>query len=184
MNHTFLQTARSCVPAAARTTATIALRLLSITSVAVALLSTTNDVAAAQGSMAKNTTPAAVTPKESVSHEYTILLYESDQQLASRTSGTLGDTYWTAYDDFAAELAKAGVLRGGSALDEDVRVTVRGNGSADAGVRGARLGGYFVIAAADRATAEAWARKAPRGVVTVEVRPHRPNPHAMGIVAK
>jgi hypothetical protein len=66
-----------------------------------------------------------------------------------------------AYDRFAGELAQAGVLRGGSALDEAQRSTVRGAGGADRAVRGARLGGYFVIAAPDLATAERWARKAP-----------------------
>ena len=69
------------------------------------------------------------------------------------------------------------MLRGGSALDERVRTTVRGTGSADRAVPRARLGGYFVIAVRDRAAAEAWARKAPPLALGVEVRPHRPNPH-------
>jgi hypothetical protein len=37
--------------------------------------------------------------------EYTILIYESDAQLAARTSPSAGDAYWTAYDRFAGELA-------------------------------------------------------------------------------
>jgi hypothetical protein len=41
-----------------------------------------------------------------------------------------GDAYWTAYDVFAGRLARAGVLRGGSALDERARTTVRGAASA------------------------------------------------------
>jgi hypothetical protein len=114
---------------------------------------------------------AAATP------EFTILIYESDAQLAERTSPTAADAYWTAYDRFAGELARAGVLRGGSALDERVRATVRGTGSADRAVPQARLGGYFVIAVRDRAAAEAWARKAPPRALAVEVRPHRANPH-------
>lgn len=112
----------------------------------------------------------------SAEQQYTILIYESPAALASRTSSA-ADAYWTAYDIFAGELAKAGVLRGGSALDESLRSTVRGSGTADEAVRGARLGGYFVIAAPDRAMAEAWARKAPPRAIAVEVRPHRENPH-------
>jgi len=113
----------------------------------------------------------------SAAQEFTILIYESDAQLASRNTTARGDAYWSAYDRFAGELAKAGVLRGGSALDERVKTTVRGTGSADRAVPGARLGGYFVIAVRDRATAEAWARQAPPRALAVEVRAHRPNPH-------
>jgi hypothetical protein len=116
-------------------------------------------------------------------HEYTILIYESDAQLAARTSPTAGDAYWDAYDRFAGALAQAGVLRGGSALDEHGRTTVRGTGSADRAVPRARLGGYFVIAVRDRAAAEAWARQAPPLAVAVEVRPHRPNPHMAAAMA-
>lgn len=119
----------------------------------------------------------------SAEQQYTILIYESPAALASRTSSA-ADAYWTAYDIFAGELAKAGVLRGGSALDESTRTTVRGSGTADEAVRGARLGGYFVIAAPGRATAEAWARKAPPRAIAVEVRPHRANPHMAAMSAK
>jgi hypothetical protein len=114
--------------------------------------------------------------------EFTILIYESDAQLAARTSPAAGDAYWTAYDVFAGQLARAGVLRGGSALDERARTTVRGAGTADRAVRRARLGGYFVIAVRDRAAAEAWARQAPPRALAVEVRPHRPNPHMAAMV--
>ena len=109
--------------------------------------------------------------------EYTILIYEGDAELASRTLPAMADAYWTAYDEFAAALAKGGVLRGGSALDEGTKATVRGAGGADEGVRHARLGGYFIIAARDLAEAKQWAMLAPPAAVAVEVRPHRPNPH-------
>ena len=113
----------------------------------------------------------------STAQEYTILIFESAAQLATRTSPTARDAYWDAYDRFAGELAQAGVLRGGSALDEAQASTVRGTGGTDRAVRGARLGGYFVISAPDLATAEQWARKAPPLALAVEVRPHRANPH-------
>lgn len=111
--------------------------------------------------------------------EFTILIYESDAQLALRTSPAHADAYWSAYDQFAGTLAKARVLRGGSALDEQTASTVRGTGSADRAVRGARLGGYFVIAVADLAAARTWAQQAPPRALAVEVRPHRPNPHML-----
>ena len=122
-------------------------------------------------------------PHATAAQDYTILIYESDAQLATRTSPTASDAYWTAYDRFASALAQAGVLRGGSALDERVKSTVRGSGSADRAVPRARLGGYFVIAVPDRAAAEAWARKAPPLALAVEVRPHRPNPHMSAAMA-
>ena len=125
--------------------------------------------------MAQPPAPPARSP--ATLQEFTILIYESDAQLAERTSATAADAYWSAYDRFAGELARAGVLRGGSALDERVRTTVRGTGPADRAEPRARLGGYFVIAVRDRAAAEAWARKAPRRTLAVEVRPHRANPH-------
>lgn len=127
--------------------------------------------------------PKPLPAPASTEQQYTILIYETPAALATRTSAA-ADAYWNAYDIFAGELAKAGVLRGGSALDESMRTTVRGSGTADAAVRGARLGGYFVIAAPDRATAEAWARKAPPRAVAVEVRPHRANPHMAAMSMK
>ena len=119
--------------------------------------------------------PAAPAPAE---QQFTILIFESPTELARR-SGSAQDAYWSSYDDFAAALMRGGVLRGGSALSESVAVTVRGTGSADAGVRGARLSGYFVIAADDIAAARRWASQAPSGAIAVEVRPHRANPHMM-----
>lgn len=109
--------------------------------------------------------------------EFTILIYESAEVIGRRNDSRLADAYWASYDRFAAELMNAGVLRGGSAVDERVARTVRGNGSADRGVSGARLSGYFVIAAPDMASAERWARQAPPEAVAVEIRPHRANPH-------
>lgn len=127
----------------------------------------------ARGLSAQERPPAARAERQ-----FTILIFEGDAQIRGRT-GPRQDAYWTAYDDFAAALVRGGVLRGGSALSEDSAATVRGNGSADAAVRGARLGGYFVIAATDLVDARRWARLAPPQAMMVEVRPHRDNPHMM-----
>jgi hypothetical protein len=113
--------------------------------------------------------------------EFTILIYETPADLASR-NGSNSASYWNTYNEFAGALAKEGVLRGGSALSETTASVVRGKGGADGAVQGARLGGYFVIDVADIEAAKAWARRAPAKAVAVEVRPHRPNP-TMGMDA-
>jgi hypothetical protein len=113
-------------------------------------------------------------PTAAAEQLYTVLIYERPDDLTARTVPARADAYWTSYDDFAATLMRAGALRGGSALDERTTVTVRGTGSADRAVVGARLGGYFVIAAPSLAAAEG----------LVEVRPHRDNPHAANMPAK
>ncbi len=97
--------------------------------------------------------------------EFTLLIFESPKELAKRDSKTDAAAYWGAYNQFAGELAQAGVLRGGTALDA-------GTGKA----KDSRLGGYFVIDAADLATAKKWASKAPAAAVSVDVLPHRANP--------
>lgn len=133
--------------------------------------------------VAVNTTASAVLPAAAVSQaspapkasaEFTILIYESAAVMERRNDPRLADAYWSSYDRFAAELMKAGVLRGGSALDERAKGAVRGTASRDGAPR---LSGYFVIAAADLGTAKRWAGKAPAEAVAVEVRPHRANPH-------
>lgn len=118
-----------------------------------------------------------------VAAEFTILIYESPKELSARGNSGAQD-YWNSYNAYAGELAKAGVLRGGTALSETTASTVRGAGGADRGVAGARLGGYFIVDVADQAAAEQWARKAPAKAVAVEVRPHRPNPMMSGAPAK
>lgn len=128
--------------------------------------------------------PAPMAAPKTTEQLYTVLIYERPADLANRTSAAKSDAYWTSYDNFAAALIKAGALRGGSALDEKVTVTVRGTGSADGAVSGARLGGYFVIAAPTRAAAEALAKLAPSAALTVELRPHRDNPHAANMPGK
>jgi len=115
-------------------------------------------------------------PNAGPEQQYTILIFERPEALASRSEARKAESYWNGYNTFAAELAKAGALRGGSALDERVAITLRGSGSADRGVSGARLGGYFVIAAATRADAERLARLAPPEAIAVELRQHRDNP--------
>ncbi len=135
-------------------------------------------LAIAVGTITSAVTPSAAlaqsSPAPKASSEFTILIYESAAVMERRNDPRLADAYWSSYDRFAAELMKAGVLRGGTALDERGSGNVRGPGSPG---RGARLSGYFVIAAPDLETARRLARQAPTEAVAVEVRAHRANPH-------
>lgn len=126
---------------------------------------------------------ALITPPAAHAAEFTILIYESEADLAARTDPARADAYWGSYNAFAGKLAAAGVLRGGAALSETEARTVEVRSGA-ARVRpvartqrGTRAGGYFVIDVASLEDAVRWAEGAP-GATTgaVEVRPHRPNP--------
>lgn len=117
-------------------------------------------------------TVAALVPAVAPAAEFTILIYEPAAETAARTDPATSAQYWAKYAAFAGDLARAGILRGGSALSEATVSTVRGRADAEA----ARLGGYLVVDVADLATAEAWARRVPDGADRVEVRAHRSNP--------
>ena len=68
--------------------------------------------------------------------EFTVLIYKSPTELARRGSAKDADNYWGAYNQFAGALAQAGVLRGGTALNE-ASTTVRGKGGSGSAVPGA-----------------------------------------------
>ncbi len=108
--------------------------------------------------------------------EFSLLIYEKPVELEKQTDPSASENYWQSYNAYADVLLKAGVMRGGTALDENAGETIR-----DAGVNKisvARLGGYFVIEAANIQAAREWASKAPASAVAIEIRPHRVNPSA------
>jgi hypothetical protein len=93
---------------------------------------------------------AAAAPVQAA--EFAILIHESPEALALRTrDDEAGKAYWAAFAAYGADLAQAGVLRGGMPLTP-VRATA---------VNGRPLGGFFIIDVADQAAADAWARRAP-----------------------
>lgn len=105
-----------------------------------------------------------------IASEFTILLYESKQDIALRNNqGPESKKYWAEYTQFAGVLAKAGAMRDGAAL----QVTPN-----TAKTSGLQLGGYFKIEASDLAAATALAQQAPtvRRGGSVEVRACVPNP--------
>ncbi|EGF93487.1 hypothetical protein ABI_19270 [Asticcacaulis biprosthecium C19] len=111
---------------------------------------------------------------------FTLFIYEAPSQMALRDDpGEAGQTYWAGYNQFAANLMQAGVLRGGTALNPRDITTLDTSGRR-AGTYGASdriLGGYFVIETSDMSAAEALARQAP-AVLTGAIEIHRnaPNP--------
>lgn len=109
----------------------------------------------------------ALTASASRAAEFTILIYETSQDLALRQDkGKAGKKYWVAYTQFAGMLAQAGAMRDGAALD------------VPAGKGGLQIGGYFKIEAPSLAEAKKLAAQAPtvsRGG-RVEVRANVANP--------
>jgi len=109
--------------------------------------------------------------------EYSLLVYETKAELAARTDIVKSDAYWGGYNAFAGELVKAGIMRGGSAVDEKTVLVIASGKSSEQNpeVNGSYLGGYFVIDVPNIEAASSWAAKvSTKGFV--EVRPHRANP--------
>jgi hypothetical protein len=68
---------------------------------------------------------AAALTGPALAAEYQLLLIEPEAELARRTdTGPAGQAHWAACERFGRELAAAGVLRGGAAL-QGGRVEVR-----------------------------------------------------------
>lgn len=113
-----------------------------------------------------------------LAEEFTIFIYETPADLVLRADqGEGGKAYWAAYSAYGAELGKAGAIRGGAPLLVD-RAVEFGEAVRSEGAAPLVLGGYFQIEAADQASAEAFAAKAPsvsRGGVA-EVIAHMPTP--------
>jgi hypothetical protein len=114
--------------------------------------------------------------------QFTLFVYESQEQLALRGDKEKGAAYWGEFAEYGKVLAEAGALVSGSATEppEAGRViTVKGKQTVTAAVAVAegqhRLGGYFVIQAKDLAAATEWAAKCPSARTGhVEVRPNIP----------
>lgn len=115
---------------------------------------------------------------------YTILVYETAEELAARTDPKRSESYWAAYTDYSRALAEAGIVRGGAGLTPpQTATTLRVRGGKRAIHDGPfadtkeQLGGFFVIEVADLDQALAWAAKCPSSSTgSVEVRPNLPPP--------
>jgi hypothetical protein len=112
--------------------------------------------------------------------QYTILVYETESDLAARTDPKQKDAYWGAYRAYTEALRAAGVMVGGAALEPPrAAATVRqpqGKRHVQDGPFAdtkEQLGGYYVLDVADLDKALEWAARCP-SVATgaVEVRPN------------
>lgn len=111
--------------------------------------------------------------------QYTLMIFETPAELASRSDNAKGAAYWSAYADYSKAMQAAGVLRGGAALavdDRARRVEIRNGKRRVTDTRAALgLGGYFIIDVATLDAALDWAAKAPTQA-GVEVHPTYPAP--------
>ena len=57
--------------------------------------------------------------------EFTLLIFEKPGELAKRTDPSASENYWQSYNAYASLLVQAGVMRGGTALDENPSETIR-----------------------------------------------------------
>ncbi|WP_375452081.1 YciI family protein [uncultured Devosia sp.] len=119
---------------------------------------------------------------------FTLFIYEDQAQLDLRPgTDSASQAYWSAYDVYGKDLAAAGVLRGGSALNTSgsvalvtaARAEVASSAYAPSSLA---LGGYFQIDVPSEADAVQWAQKAPLGGESlIEVRAGYPVPAMMMI---
>jgi hypothetical protein len=112
--------------------------------------------------------------------KYTVLIYESESELAARSDARRKDAYWGAYRAYTKALTDAGVMVGGAGLEPPRRATtvrqrdgkrhVQDGPYADAKEQ---LGGYYVLEVPDLEKALEWAARCPAASTgAVEVRPN------------
>jgi hypothetical protein len=112
--------------------------------------------------------------------QFTILVYETDSELSSRSDPKRRDTYWAAYRAYTSALREAGVMVGGAALQPPraaatVRIPHGKRQVQDGPVAETKeqLGGYYVIDVPDVDKALEWAARCPAAASgAAEVRPN------------
>ena len=116
--------------------------------------------------------------------QYTILVYETQAELAARTDPKRKDAYWGAYRAYTTALREAGVMVGGAGLEPPpTATTVRQPGGKRRVQDGPfaetkeQLGGYYVIDVPSLEKALEWAARCPSAATgAAEVRPNMPPP--------
>jgi hypothetical protein len=110
--------------------------------------------------------------------QYMILIYEDEKQFASLSEAEMNKVF-ADYMQYSKDLAAAGCLRGGAALQPiATATTVRVRGGKTATTDGPfaetkeQLGGYYIIDVANLDDAIKWAAKCPGAPTgSIEVRP-------------
>ena len=116
--------------------------------------------------------------------QFTILVYETQSELAARTDPKRKDAYWGAYRAYTKALRDAGVMVGGAGLEPPrTGTTVRAHDGKRRVQDGPfadtkeQLGGYYVIDVPDLDKALEWAARCPSASTgSAEVRPNMPPP--------
>ena len=112
--------------------------------------------------------------------QYTILVYETESELAARTDPKRKDAYWGAYRAYTQALRDAGVMTGGAALEPPRTATTIRQPHGKRQVQDGpfadtkeQLGGYYVIDVPSLDKALEWAARCPSAASgAVEVRPN------------
>ena len=115
---------------------------------------------------------------------YTMLIYQTPEQIAARTDAAKQNDFWAAFLPYAKSLFDSGIVVGSAGLQPPEMATslklsngkrlVQDGPYADTKEQ---LGGLFIIDVPDLDTALDWARRCPAGASTlVEVRPNLPQP--------
>jgi hypothetical protein len=116
--------------------------------------------------------------------QFSILIYETQSELAARNDAARQGEYWAAYTAYSRALAEAGVMVGGAGLQQPMAATtlrlrggkrqVQDGPFADTKEQ---LGGFFLIEVPDLDKALEWAARCPAASTgSVEVRPVLPPP--------
>jgi hypothetical protein len=111
---------------------------------------------------------------------YTILLYETESELAARTDPKRRETYWGAYRAYTQALRDAGVMVGGAALEPPRAATTVRQPHGQRQVQDGpfadtkeQLGGYYILDVPSLDKALEWAARCPSAATgAVEVRPN------------
>jgi hypothetical protein len=110
--------------------------------------------------------------------QYMILIYEDEKQFASLPEAEMNKVFGE-YMQYSKDLATAGVLRGGAALQPiATATTVRVRGGKTATTDGPfaetkeQLGGYYILDVANLDEAIKWAARCPGAPTgSIEIRP-------------
>src|SRR5256714_1508649 len=116
--------------------------------------------------------------------QYTILVYETEAELAARTDAKRKDAYWGAYRAYTKALRDAGVMVGGAGLEPPRTATTLRQHDGKRRVQDGpfaetkeQLGGYYVIDVPSLEKALEWAARCPSAATgAAEVRPNMPPP--------
>lgn len=116
--------------------------------------------------------------------KYTILVYESAEEIAARTDPERQQGYWAAYQAYSQALSEAGILVGGAGLHPPRSATTIRVRKGERQVQDGpfadtkeELGGFFIIEVPHLDDALKWAARCPSASSgAAEVRPNLPPP--------